>query len=42
MKPLDRGSIIDSVMKTHRLVTVEDGYPTCGIGAEIIATIMES
>jgi pyruvate dehydrogenase E1 component beta subunit len=24
------------------LVTVEDGYPTCGIGAEIVATIMES
>ncbi len=42
LKPLDRETIIRSVQKTHRLVTVEDGYPTCGIGAEIIATIMES
>ena len=42
LKPLDRETIIRSVQKTHRLVTVEDGYPTCGIGTEIIATIMES
>ncbi len=42
LKPLDRDTIIKSVQKTHRLITIEDGYPTCGIGAEIIATIMES
>lgn len=29
-------------MKTHRLVTVEDGYPFSGVGAEIVSTIMES
>lgn len=29
-------------MKTSRLVTVEDGFPMCGIGAEIIATINET
>lgn len=29
-------------MKTSRLVTVEDGFPMCGVGAEIIATINET
>ena len=35
MRPLDRDTIIKSVMKTNRLVTVEEGWPTCGIGAEV-------
>jgi len=30
------------VMKTHHLVTVETGWPFCGIGAELGAQIMES
>jgi pyruvate dehydrogenase E1 component beta subunit len=30
------------VKKTSRLVTVEEGFPQCGIGAEIAASIMES
>jgi len=42
MRPLDRQTIIKSVMKTNRLVTVEEGWPTCGIGAELGATIYES
>ena len=42
IRPLDRKSIIESVKKTNRLVTVEDGYPTSGIGSEIISTVMES
>ena len=42
IKPLDRKAIIDSVKKTNRLVTVEDGYPTSGVGAEICGMIMES
>ncbi len=29
-------------MKTGRLVTVEDGFPQCGIGAEIAAVIHET
>ena len=28
--------------KTSRLVTVEEGWPQCGIGAEIAAIVMES
>jgi len=42
IRPLDRNSILNSVKKTHRLVTVEDGYPQHGVGAEICAFMMES
>jgi pyruvate dehydrogenase E1 component beta subunit len=42
IRPLDRKTIIDSVMKTNRLVTVEEGWPACGIGAELGAAIYES
>lgn len=33
IRPLDRQTIVDSVKKTSRLVTVEDGFPVCGVGA---------
>jgi pyruvate dehydrogenase E1 component beta subunit len=33
IKPLDRDTIVNSVKKTGRLVTVEDGFPQSGIGA---------
>lgn len=42
LRPLDRRSIIDSVKKTHRIVTVEEGWPQCGVGAEIAALMFES
>lgn len=42
LRPLDRESIIKSVKKTGRLITVEEGWPQCGIGAEIAAIVMES
>lgn len=42
LRPLDRGTIVKSVKKTNRCVTVEEGWPQCGIGAEICALIMES
>ena len=41
LRPLDREGILASVRKTSRCVTVEEGWPTCGIGAEIAAIIME-
>ncbi len=41
LRPLDTGSIVESVKKTNRLVSLEEGWPTAGIGAEISATIME-
>ena len=42
IRPMDRETIIKSVHKTHRLVTLEEGWPQHGIGAEIAATVMES
>jgi len=42
IRPLDRECIIKSVHKTNRLVTVEEGWPQHGIGAEIAAIIFES
>lgn len=42
LRPLDRNAIIASVKKTHRVVTVEEGWPQSGVGAEIAALIMES
>jgi pyruvate dehydrogenase E1 component beta subunit len=42
LRPLDRDTIVKSVMKTNRLVTVEEGWPSCGIGSEICGIIMES
>jgi pyruvate dehydrogenase E1 component beta subunit len=37
LRPLDVGTILDSVRRTNRLVTVEEGWGACGIGAEICA-----
>jgi pyruvate dehydrogenase E1 component beta subunit len=42
IRPLDRQAIIDSVKKTNRIVSVEEGFPQCGIGSEIAAVVMES
>ncbi|KAK7793088.1 hypothetical protein R5R35_013525 [Gryllus longicercus] len=41
LRPLDDEAIIKSIKKTHHLVTVENGFPYGGIGAEICARIME-
>jgi pyruvate dehydrogenase E1 component beta subunit len=41
VRPLDTETILASVRKTNRLVTVEEGWATCGIGAEIAARVME-
>lgn len=42
IRPLDMETIINSVKKTNRLNTVESGWPQFGVGAEIVAGIMES
>ena len=42
IRPLDTETIINSVKKTNRLVTVEGGWPQYGVGSEICAQIMES
>lgn len=42
LRPLDFDTIARSIAKTHHLITVEQGWPQSGIGAEICARVMES
>jgi pyruvate dehydrogenase E1 component beta subunit len=41
LRPLDTATIVESVKKTNRLVTIEEGWPFAGIGAEIVMQIIE-
>jgi pyruvate dehydrogenase E1 component beta subunit len=41
LRPLDTATIVESVKKTSRLVSVEEGWPFAGIGAEIAMQIIE-
>jgi pyruvate dehydrogenase E1 component beta subunit len=41
LRPLDTAAVVDSVKKTNRLVTVEEGWPFAGIGAEVAMQIIE-
>jgi pyruvate dehydrogenase E1 component beta subunit len=41
IKPMDTATIIESVKKTGRIVTVEEGWKQSGVGAEIAACLME-
>ena len=39
LRPLDEAAIVASVVKTHRCVVVEEGWPHCGIGAQVVDVI---
>ena len=41
LRPLDHETILDSVKKTNRLVSAEEGWGPMGVGAEIVARIVE-
>ena len=41
IRPLDCDTIVESVKKTSRLITCEEGFPFAGIGAEIAMQVME-
>ncbi len=41
IRPLDTETIIDSVRKTNRIVSVEEGWPFAGVGSEICTLICE-
>lgn len=41
LRPFDIETIINSIKKTNRLVSVEEGWPFAGIGAELSAVVME-
>jgi pyruvate dehydrogenase E1 component beta subunit len=39
LRPLDTATVVESVKKTNRIVTVEQGWPVCSIGSEICAVV---
>lgn len=41
IRPLDTETILNSVRKTNRLVSIEEGWPFSGIGSEICALVCE-
>jgi pyruvate dehydrogenase E1 component beta subunit len=41
LRPLDLGTILESVKKTNRAVIVEEGWPHGGVGANLAALIQE-
>ncbi len=41
LRPLDHETIVQSVQKTNRLVTVEEGWSPMGVGAEVVARVVE-
>jgi pyruvate dehydrogenase E1 component beta subunit len=41
LRPLDIGTVVESVKKTGRVVTVEEGWPYAGIGSEITMQVIE-
>jgi len=41
LRPLDHETVVESVKKTNRLVTVEEGWGPMGVGAEVIARVIE-
>ncbi|MBI1359595.1 MAG: pyruvate dehydrogenase complex E1 component subunit beta [Alphaproteobacteria bacterium] len=41
LRPLDTATVIESVKKTNRIVTCEEGWRTFGVGAEIAAVVTE-
>jgi pyruvate dehydrogenase E1 component beta subunit len=41
LRPLDHETIVESVRKTNRLVSVEEGWGPMGVGAEVVARVTE-
>lgn len=40
LKPLDENIVCESVKKTGRLIVADTGWKTCGIGAEVVASVV--
>ncbi len=41
LRPWDHTTVLQSVQKTHRLVALEEGWPVCGIGSEVVAHVTD-
>ena len=42
LRPLDKETIIRSVKKTSRIINIEEGWMSCGIGSEITSLVVEN
>jgi len=42
IRPMDTATVIESVKKTNRLVTIEEGWGPMGVGAEVAAKVVEA
>ena len=42
IRPIDVETICNSVKKTNRIVSVGEGWPTCGVGAEVSQLVLEN
>ena len=41
LRPMDVPAIVESLKKTHRCVAIEEGWPQCGVTADIAARVQE-
>jgi pyruvate dehydrogenase E1 component beta subunit len=41
LRPLDTETIVNSVKKTNRCITIEEGFPVCSIGSHISSVLMQ-
>ena len=41
LRPMDTATVIESVRKTNRCVTIEEGFPVCSIGSHISAVLLQ-
>ena len=41
LRPLDHGTVVESVKKTGRVVAIEEGWGPMGVGAEVCARVVE-
>ena len=41
LKPMDISTVAESVRKTGRLITVSEGFGTCGAGREVTGRLMD-
>ena len=40
LRPMDTATVVESVKKTNRCVTIEEGFPVCSIGEHLSAVLM--
>jgi pyruvate dehydrogenase E1 component beta subunit len=41
LRPIDENSIIQSVIKTGRIINIEEGWGSCGIGSEVLSIVIK-